>query len=225
MKESQVGIKITVYQSDQATEPCEIKKFQVPRDLNTNFNHLLQEIRKYYKSKELKVFLTDNEGDEISLDSEEDLQTAHCENSGETLKLKVVLEDVPSLDNTNLSAGDDGEGMDLDSADEEIRDLNPVRSSVDGNYILSLMVSVVQCLGLDPVGRTPPASATSYLIRVAAGLSTKLTKSALLMTSIFLLTVLSWFLPAYITNSIVYFILAVTLGLPIATLALGKLFT
>ena len=119
--------------------------------------------------------------------------------------------------------------MELDDPRVEKRedlgqDIEQKSEVTDGNYILSLMVYTVQCLGLDPCDshRTREVSVVSYLVRVAAGLTTKLTKSMVLMSSVFLLTVLSMFLPSYVTNSIIYFILAFSLGLPIATLVLGN---
>lgn len=207
---SQFTFKITVFTTQDV--PAEIKKFQVDENFSTDFNHLLAKIRSYYKFDGVKVFWTDSDGDEIKIDSDEDLQTAQTENTGGSLKLKVVLEDGRNI------VREESSDMDVESDEDGV-------SSVDGNYILSLMVYVVQCLGLDPCEsphRPEERSVISYMIRVAAGLSTKLTKSALLMFSFFLLTLLSMFLPSYLINSIIYFILAFSLGLPIATLVLGN---
>ena len=208
---SHFTFKITVFTTEDVQ--AEIKKFQVDQNFSTDFNHLLGKIRSYYKFAGVKVFWTDSDGDDIKIDSDEDLQTAQIENTGGSLKLKVVLEDGRTVVKEDSNSSD----MDVDDDDGV--------TSVDGNYILSLMVYVVQCLGLDPCDspRTKQErSVTSYMIRVAAGLSTKLTKSALLMFSFFLLTLLSMFLPSFLINSIIYFILAFSLGLPIATLVLGN---
>jgi len=216
---SQCVFKVSVYLSEDPNVCTEIKKFQLGPDICTNYNHFLGRLRNYYKFERIKVFWTDSEGDKIKIDSDEDLQMALNESTEGALKLKAILED---SGNNDLNAEDDGEGMELDLV--ETVDVDQTKRSVDGNYILSLMVYVVQCLGLEPVGQTGgEVSVTSYMIGVAALLSTKLTKSALLVTSIFLLTVLSMFLPEYIINSIIYFILAFSLGLPIATLVLGHL--
>ena len=218
-------VKIIVFQRKEGCEESvEIKKFQVPHDLSTtDYSYIIQKIRSYYDQYQhggIKLFWTDSDGDEIKIDSDEDLQTAKNEITGESLKLKVILEDEGQ---GHLNAEDDA--MDLDEPRDEKRgDVGQKSVVTDGNYILSLMVYTVQCLGLDPCDPHQPRelSVTSYLIRVAAGLTTKLTKSMVLMSSVFLLTVLSMFLPSYVTNSIIYFILAFSLGLPIATLLLGK---
>ena len=208
---SHFTFKITVFTTEDVQ--AEIKKFQVDQNFSTDFNYLLGKIRSYYKFDGVKVFWTDSDGDDIKIDSDEDLQTAQIENTGGSLKLKVVLEDGRTIVKEDSNSSD----MDVKSDDDGV-------TSVDGNYILSLMVYVVQCLGLDPCDSPSPQerSVTSYMIRVAAGLSTKLTKSALLMFSFFLLTLLSMFLPSFLINSIIYFILAFSLGLPIATLVLGN---
>ena len=225
-------VKIIVFQNKGGSqESVEIKKFQVPCDLSTKYSYIIQKIRSYYDHGGIKLFWTDSDGDEIKIDSDEDLQTAKNEVTGESLKFKVILQQ--DKDQGKLNAEDD-DAMELDDPRGETRE-DTGQSSVnvavgqkcdvtDGNYILSLMVYTVQCLGLEPWDPHQPreVSVTSYLIRVAAGLTTKLTKSMVLMSSVFLLTVLSMFLPSYVTNSIIYFILAFSLGLPIATLLLGK---
>jgi len=222
-------VKIIVSQNKGGSEESvEIKKFQVPCDLSTDYSYIIQKIRSYYDHGGIKLFWTDSDGDEITIDSDEDLRTAKTEVTGESLKFKVILQD---KDQGKLNAEDD-DAMELDDPRGETREDRGQSSSVDvgqksvvtdGNYILSLMVYTVQCLGLDPCGphQSREVSVPSYLIRVAAGLTTKLTKSMVLMSSVFLLTVLSMFLPSYVTNSIIYFILAFSLGLPIATLLLG----
>jgi len=213
-------VKISVFRSKgDCEESVEIKKFQVPDDVSTDYSYMIQKIRSYYNHRGIKLFWTDSDGDEIKIDSDEDLQTAKNEITGESLKIKVVLDDEGQ---GQLNAED---AMEPDDPRGETREYVEQKSVVtDGNYILSLMVYTVQCLGLDPCDPHQPRelSATSYLIRVAAGLTTKLTKSMVLMSSVFLLTVLSMFLPSYVTNSIIYFILAFSLGLPIATLLLGE---
>ena len=222
-------VKIIVFQNrGSSEESAEIKKFQVPCDLSTDYSYIIQKIRSYYDHGGIKVFWTDSDGDEIKIDSEEDLQTAKNEVTGESLKFKVILQD---KDHGQLNTEDD-EAMELDVPRGETRgdtgqssdDVGENSVVTDGNYILSLMVYTVQCLGLDPCDphQSREVSVTSYLIRVAAGLTTKLTKSMVLMSSVFLLTVLSMFLPSFVTNSIIYFILAFSLGLPMATLLLGK---
>ena len=219
------SIKIVVFQNaEDSGKSVEIKKFQVPDALCTDYSYMIQKIKSYYNHGIIKLFWTDSDGDEIKIDSDEDLQTAKNEVPGDSLKLKVILEHEAQAP---LNAEDDA--MELDDlrdetveGEEESVEQNSVVT--DGNYILSLMVYTVQCLGLDPCDshRTREVSVVSYLVRVAAGLTTKLTKSMVLMSSVFLLTVLSMFLPSYVTNSIIYFILAFSLGLPIATLLLGK---
>ena len=217
-------VKIVVFQSKGGSEESvEMKKFEVPNDLSTtDYSYIIQKIRSYYQHGGIKLFWTDSDGDEIKIDSDEDLQTAKNEISGESLKFKVILE---SEAQTQLNAEDDSMEVDEKPRDEKRGDVGEksVVTVTDGNYILSLMVYTVQCLGLDPCDPHQPRelSVASYLVRVAARLTTKMTKSMVLMTSVFLLTVLSMFLPSYVTNSIIYFILAFSLGLPIATLLLG----
>ena len=221
-------VKIIVHQNKEGSEESvEIKKFQVPND--TDFSYIIQKIKSYYSQLNyggMKLFWTDSDGDQIKIDSEEDLQTAKNEMTGETLKFKVILENEGQ---SQLNAEDDDDEMELDDPRDEKRedlgqDIQQKSEVTDGNYILSLMVYIVQCLGLEPSDqhRAREVSVASYLIRVAAGLTTKLTKSVVLMSSLFLLTVLSMFLPSFVTNSIIYFILAFSLGLPMATLLLGK---
>ena len=221
-------VKIIVFQRKEGCEESvEIKKFQVPHDLSTpttDYSYIIQKIRSYYnqnKDGRIKLFWTDSDGDEIKIDSDEDLQTAKNEITGESLKIKVVLED-------EVQPNTEYEAMELDeprgeTGEDVVQSVGQKSVVTDGNYILSLMVYTVQCLGLEPSDPHQPTelSVTNYLIRVAAGLTTKMTKSMVLMSSVFLLTVLSMFLPSYLTNSVIYFILAFSLGLPIATLLLG----
>ena len=148
-------VKINVYQNKEGSEESvEIKKFQVPNDLSTDLSYIIQKIRSYYNHGGIKLFWTDSDGDEIKIDSEEDLQTAKNEMRGESLKLKVILEDEGQ---DQLNAEDDADAMELDDHRDENRgDLGQGQSvkqksvATDGNYILSLMVYTVQCLGLEP---------------------------------------------------------------------------
>ena len=218
-------VKINVFQNKEGSEESvEIKKFHVPNDLSKDYNYIIEKIRSYYNHNNhggIKLSWTDSDGDEIKIVSEEDLQTAKHEITGESLKLKVILLEDEGQDPLNT----EDDAMELDEPGNENREDIQQKSVVtDGNYILSLMVYTVQCLGLEPADQQQAreVSVASYLVRVAAGLTTKLTKSVVLMSSLFLLTVLSMLLPSYVTNSIIYFILAFSLGLPMATLLLGK---
>ena len=219
---SQFIFKIAVYKNKEASGDGEIRKFQVSQTNSTNYSQLLAKLRSYYKFAGVQIFWTDSEFDEIKIDSDEDLAMAQNESGTGTLKLKVILE---GFENSSENVGDDDEAMELESDGHDTDAGGKAEEkSVDGNYVLSLMVYVVQCLGLQPCQSDQPGelSVTSYMIRVAAGLSTRLTKSALLMSSLCLLTLLSMFLPSFIINSVIYFILAFSLGLPIATLVLGN---
>ena len=55
-----------------------------------------------------------------------------------------------------------------------------------------------------------------------AGVSVRVTKSVIVMGSLAALSLLSLVLPAIIINTLVYFIIAAGLGLPMATVLLGE---
>ena len=55
-----------------------------------------------------------------------------------------------------------------------------------------------------------------------AGVSVRLTKSVIVMCSLAAISLLSLVLPAIMVNTLVYFIIAAGVGLPMATVLLGE---
>jgi len=194
-----VSYKVTLYNDSEDSE--EIRRFQLPCNLNTNVTFLSEKILSFYPAsyKLRTISWIDNDGDNIKVDQNEDLENAVKDaNDNGTVKLKAVVY------------------KKLDS---------------ETNPVLSSLVYTAQSLGIDPTScnscessrSNAPTTVLSYLARLMAGVSLKATKSLIVMGSIGLISVLSMILPNIITSTLIFIIVAASMGLPMATTLLGHL--
>ena len=173
----------------------EFRRFQIPQ----NYQTLLDKLESYHPGAEVEsVHWVDDDGDEITVDCDDDLDSVIRESPVNVVKLRVRL-----------------------------RQERRVETSADQSGVLTTLVTTAQSLGLDPgtchcdhvSGRS--SSVTSYLLNLVTRISVKLTRSVIVMISLAMISVLSMILPSIIINTLVYIIIAASLGLPMATILLG----
>ena len=185
----------------------DIRRFQLPSNFTTDFKHLKEKLQSYYPGDVIdKVSRFDEDGDAVNVDSDDDLKTAVAE-SADVVKLNVTV----------IS----GVAMEIDNVVDDKKD----------DPVLSTLVYTAQTLGLDPSScghcdgghsrDQRPASVTSYLARMVTGVSVKVTKSVIVMGSLAFITGLSMILPSIIINTLIYTIIAASMGFPLATLLSG----
>jgi len=196
-----VSYKVSLYNDSEESE--EIRRFQLPCNLNTNVTFLSEKILSFYPAgyKLQAISWIDNDGDLIKVDQNEDLENAvkDAQDNG-IIKLKAIVY------------------KKLDS---------------ETNPVLSSLVYTAQSLGIDPTScnschssksnAKEPTTILSYLARLMAGVSLKATKSFIVMSSLGIISVLSMILPSIITNTLIFTIVAASIGLPMATTLLGHL--
>jgi len=189
----------------------DIRRFQLPCNLTTDFKHLKEKLHSYYPSDVIgKISRIDEDGDAVNVDSDDDLKTAVAESADTgVVKLNVAV----------IS----GVATEIDNV---VNDKND-----DNNPVLSSLVYTAQTLGLDPTScghcdgghsrDQRPTSVTGYLARMVTGVSVRVTKSVIVMGSLAIITGLSMILPSIIINTLIYMIIAASMGFPLATILSG----
>ena len=190
----------------------DIRRFQLPCNLTTDFKHLKEKLHSYYPSDVIgKISRIDEDGDAVNVDSDDDLKTAVAESADTgVVKLNVAV----------IS----GVATEIDNVVNDKNDEN--------NPVLSSLVYTAQTLGLDPTScghcdgghsrDQRPTSVTGYLARMVTGVSVRVTKSVIVMGSLAFITGLSMILPSIIINTLIYMIIAASMGFPLATILSGK---
>lgn len=190
--------KVTFVNSSNGDE--ELRRLQLPCNLTTDYQCLKTKLASYHPECEVEsVFWTDEDGDDIVVDCDQDLESV-VKDQGDLVKLHVSM--VP-------------------------------RPSGDDNPVLAGLVTTAQSLGIDPgsCGQCDHVSHTGqhqqhtsvprYMARLVAGLSFKLTRSLIVMVSLAIISGLTLILPTMVTSSLIFVIIAASVGLPLATILLG----
>uniref|UniRef100_A0A1E1W8Z5 ZZ-type domain-containing protein n=1 Tax=Pectinophora gossypiella TaxID=13191 RepID=A0A1E1W8Z5_PECGO len=101
--EDQVPFKVFTYWSENAKP--EVRRFGVDKSLVTSFVYLnakLQEIYPNLKNKSYTVTWKDDEGDDVTVSSDDEIMTALTAMSGDLIKLHVYCKEAESEDEANI---------------------------------------------------------------------------------------------------------------------------
>ena len=151
-------LKACFWENDQKTE---LRRFQIDfLDGDYSYNLLRKKLQSYHDDKVItSVSWTDEDGDEIIVDNDEDVKVVVQNCSADTAGAGVVKL------NVHLSSLDKREGGSVKRGGREDKDDSKERMEPAHSPMLAALVTAAQTLGLDAGPSSGQVTVISYLAR------------------------------------------------------------
>jgi len=222
----------------------EVRRFLISQELVGNFQHLQRKLLTVFPKlggQNFSVFWRDNEGDDITIASDEDLLIALGEMDGSVCKLIVKMrEGVRSAESYSTHEGDHSLHNE-ETLSGVFRGNNQNNGGQSGETqeqnIPAILLTVLQILGINPNGfyflprnegatgnrNNPCERIFQLMINQFLRISAMFTKVSITLSSITIMLFIMMILPSFLIHTALYLALAASLGLPLRTLLVGHL--